>query len=204
MPMRVDFLVEEISAKAALEQLLPRLLPGCACRIRVFEGWQDLVGQLKNVLQGYHRRMLREGETDLRVVVLLDGDGICARRKADLEAKAAEAGLLTKTTAAPGQPFQVLNRVVVQELEAWWLGDRAAIMAAYPEVKLLHFKGTDRDPDVPPKPNDVLWEVLKKGRYFLTGKRKTQWATDISAHLDLEQNTSASFQAFRQGLAAIV
>jgi hypothetical protein len=201
--MRVDFLVEEISAKAALEQLLPRLLPGCACRVRVFEGWQDLLGQLKAVLQGYHRRIMREGEGDLRVVVLLDGDGIGARRKADLEARAAAVGLLTKTTAAPGQVFYVLNRIAVQELEAWWLGDREAVMAAYPAVKPSHFKGREGDCDTHPKPNDVLWEVLKQGRYFQTGKRKTQWATDISQHLDLARNKSASFRAFRDGLAVL-
>ena len=201
--MQIEFLVEEISAKAALDQLLPRLLPGHSCRVRVFEGWQDLLGQLKAVLQGYHRRIFREGETGLRVVVLLDGDGICARRKAALEAKAAEAGLLTKTAAGTGQVFYVLNRVAVQELEAWWLGDRAAIIAAYPGVKLTHFKGTDRTADAPLKPNDVLWEVLKKGRYFLTGKRKTQWATDISPHLDPGRNTSTSFRYFCEGLAAL-
>jgi hypothetical protein len=201
--MQIEFLVEEISAKAALEQLLPRLLPGHVCRVRVFEGWQDLLGQLKGLLQGYHKRIFREGQTDLRVVMLLDGDGICERRKAALESKAAEVGLLTKTTARPGEVFHVLNRVAVQELEAWWLGDREAIMAAYPGVKLPHFKGTDRNGDAPLKPNDVLWEVLKKGRHFLAGKRKTQWATDISQHLDLERNTSSSFQAFREGLAAL-
>lgn len=201
--MQIEFLVEEISAKAALEQLLPRLLPGHSCRVRVFQGWQDLLGQLKAVLQGYHRRIFREGQTELRVVVLLDGDGICARRKAALEAKAAEAGLPTKTSVGPGQLFYVLNRVAVQELEAWWLGDRQAIMTAYPGVKPTHFKGTERAADVPLKPNDVLWEVLKKGRYFLTGKRKTQWATDIGRHLDTAQNTSPSFCAFRDGLAAL-
>jgi hypothetical protein len=202
--MRIDFLVEEPSAKAALEHLLPRLLPaGYTFRIRAFEGWQDLLGDLKNVLRGYHRRILREGETDLRIVVLLDGDGICARRKASLEEKAAEAGLLTKTTARPGEPFYVLNRVAVQELEAWWLGDRAAIMAAYPGVKPLHFKGLARDGDNLPKPNDALWEVLKQARYFTTGKRKTQWATDISQHLDPARNTSASFRYFCEGLAAL-
>ena len=203
MPMRVDFLVEELSAKAALEQLLPHLLPGCACRVRVFEGCQDLLGQLATVLRGYHRRILRESETDLRVVVLIDGDGICGRRKAALEAQAAAAGLTTKSTAGPGQVFHVLNRVVVQELEAWWLGDREAIMATYLGVKLQHFKGVPPDADHPLKPNEVLWEVLKKGRYFLTGKRKTQWATEISQHLDPTRNTSASFRCFYAGLAAL-
>ncbi len=202
--MRVDFLVEEPSAKAALELLLPRLLPaGCDFRVRAFEGWQDLMSDLGAVLKGYHRRILREGETDLRVVVLLDGDGICARRKADLEAKAAAAGLLTKTTAGPDQVFHVLNRVAVQELEAWWLGDRDAIMAAYAGVKPHHFKGLDRNPDDPLKPNDVLWTVLKQGRYFLSGKRKTQWALDIAPHLDPARNTSASFRYFCAGLGAL-
>lgn len=201
--MRVDFLVEELSAKAALEQLLPRLLPGCTCRIRVFEGWQDLLGQLTAVLRGYHRRIFREGDADLRVVVLLDGDGIGRRRKAELEARAAAAGLVTKSAAGPGQAFHVLNRVAVQELEAWWLGDRQAIMAAYDGVKPQHFKGLPRDSDHPLKPNDVLWEVLKQGRHFLAGKRKTQWATDISRCLDPARNESASFCAFRDGLAAL-
>ena len=128
---------------------------------------------------------------------------MCERRKADLEGKAAEAGLLTKTTADAGQVFQVLNRVAVQELEAWWLGDRVAIMAAYGGVKPSHFKGLDRNPDHPLKPSDALWQVLKKGRHFLAGKRKTQWTTDIAAHLDPARNTSASFRYFCQGLAAL-
>ena len=201
--MQIEFLVEEPSAKAALEQLLPRLLPGRTCRIRDFEGWQDLLGSLPALLRGYHKRIAQQGQADLRVVVVLDGDGIGPRRKADLEAHAARAGLLTKSTAGPGQVFHVLNRVAVQELEAWWLGDRAAIMAAYPNVKPAHFKGREGDCDNPLKPNDVLWAVLKQGRYFLTGKRKTQWATDIGQHLDPARSKSASFCCFRDGLAAL-
>jgi len=204
--MQVDFLVEELSAKVALDLLLPRLLPaGCTHHVRAFEGWQDLLGALPAVLKGYHRRIVREGEASLRVVVLLDGDGVCVRRKNDLEAKAAAAGLRTKSTAVPGQVFHVLNRVAVQELEAWWLGDRAAIMAAYNGVKPHHFKGLDRNPDGPLKPNDVLWEVLKQGRHFLTGKRKTKWAETIAPHLDLSpgHNTSASFRCFCAGLGAL-
>ncbi|MDO7848443.1 DUF4276 family protein [Hymenobacter sp. M29] len=202
--MRVEFLVEELSAKAALEQLLPRLLPGCACRVRAFEGWRDLLSQLPALLQGYHRRIMQQGESDLRIVVLLDGDGICARRKADLEARAKAAGLITKAMAAPGQVFHVLNRIAVQELEAWWLGDRQAIMAAYEGVKPHHFKGIkERETDVPLKPSEVLWAVLKQGRHFLAGKQKTRWATDISQHIEPARNNSPSFCAFRDGLAAL-
>ncbi len=200
--MRVDFLVEELPAKAALDNLLPRLLPGCVCRVRVFEWWQDLLGQLTAVLRGYHRRIFQQGDADLRVVVL-DGDGICTRRKADLEARAMAAGLVTKTTAGPAQPFHVLNRVAVQELEAWWLGDREAIIAAYPNVKPSHFKGREGDCDRPLKPSDVLWTVLKQGRYFPISKPKTLWAAAISQHIDPARSKSASFCSFRDGLAAL-
>ncbi len=93
--------------------------------------------------------------------------------------------------------------MAVQELEAWWLGDRTAIMAAYPGVRPAHFKGLARDPDQPPKPNDTLWEVLKQGRYFAAGKRKTQWTNDIARHLDPARNTSTSFRYFCAGLAAL-
>ena len=76
-------------------------------------------------------------------------------------------------------------------------------MAAYNGVKPHHFKGIDRISDNPLKPNNVLWTVLKQARLFLTGKRKTQWATDISQHINPARNKSASFRAFRDGLAAL-
>ena len=42
-----------------------------------------------------------------------------------------------------------------------------------------------------------------EGRYFLTGKRKTQWATDISQYIYPARNTSPSFRCFCEGLAAL-
>jgi hypothetical protein len=76
-------------------------------------------------------------------------------------------------------------------------------MAAYPGVKPHHFKGLDRDPDQPLKPSKALWSVLKQGRYFLNSKRKTQWTTYISQHLNPARNTSASFGCFCEGLAVL-
>ncbi|MEJ7662718.1 MAG: hypothetical protein WKG07_25720 [Hymenobacter sp.] len=45
--------------------------------------------------------------------------------------------------------------------------------------------------------------MLKQGRHFAAGKRKSQWATDISWHLDPARNASASFRYFCAGLAAL-
>ena len=50
----IVFFLEERSAQALLEGLLPRLLPGVhAVRYLVFEGKQDLEKQLARKLRGY-------------------------------------------------------------------------------------------------------------------------------------------------------
>lgn len=145
--MQVEFLLEEASAEAALRQLLPRLLPGCFCRYRVFEGCRDLLTQLPRLLPAYQRRMQQPGQENLRLVVLLDADNVGPRRLQVLEDHATTARLLTYATTPAGQPFQILNCLAVQELEAWFLGDPAAIQAAYPRVHPHHFKGLPADPD---------------------------------------------------------
>lgn len=199
--MQVEFLLEEESAEDALRQLLPLMLPAdYVPRFRVFSGWKDLMGQLPTLLRGYKRRISQPGQQELRIVVLLDSDGMTEARSQQQEEAAASADLLTYKQAAEGETFYVFNALAVQELEAWFLGDREAIMAAYPKVKAHHFKGIDREPDNPPKPNDVLWRILKEAGLFVTGKRKREWAETIAPHLDPDINQSPSFQYFRQGV----
>lgn len=201
--MEIDFLLEEESAVAALQVLLPRLLPGCVCRLKPFEGCQDLLSQLPRLLPAYRRRMAQAGQENLRLVVLLDADSIAARRLADLERHAAAAGLLTYAASLGGEPFQLLNCLTVQELEAWFLGDSVAVQAAYPALKDAHFSRVGANPDALPKPNETLWQILKQGRYYLGGKAKIEWAATIAPHLDPARNTSPSFQYFCRGLAAL-
>ena len=43
------------------------------------------------------------------------------------------AWLLSRSRAG-GRPWQVVNRVAVEELEAWYFGDWEAVRAAYPRV----------------------------------------------------------------------
>jgi hypothetical protein len=47
---------------------------------------------------------------------------------------AISAGLITKSSCQKDKSFQVLNRIVVEELEAWFFGDVQAIRQAYPKV----------------------------------------------------------------------
>jgi len=199
--MHIEFLLEEQSAEAALNLLLPKLLPaGATWYCYPHRGKDDLLQRLPGRLKTYARQLPHQ--SDLRVVILMDADTDCRRAKAELEKVVAEAGLLTKATAA-GRPFRILTRLAVQELEAWFLGDRAAIQAAYPRVRPQHFSGLSQNPDTIADTWETLWRVLREGKYYLAGKAKVEWAETITPYLDPERNTSHSFQYFRQGLALL-
>lgn len=200
--MHVDFLLEEPSAEAALNQLLPRLLPaGDTWRCVPHRGKDALLLRLPALLKTYASRIQHEPE--LRLVLLMDADADCRKAKKELEELVEAAHLLTKTTAPPNQPFRVLTRLAISELEAWFLGDRAAIQAAYPRVHAHHFKGLERDPDALPDTWETLHRILQKGGYYILSKAKVEWSENIAQHLDPERNQSASFRYFCQGLAAL-
>ena len=127
----VEFLVEEPSMEAFLRALLPRLLPpDRSFDVRVFQGKPDLLRKLENRLRGYAKWL----PEDHRIVVMVDRDNDeCHALKVQLEETAGRAGLLTRSRAA-GRPWQLVNRVVIEELEAWYFGDWDAVRAAYPRV----------------------------------------------------------------------
>lgn len=52
--MHIEFLVEEPSAKAALSNLAPRIVPGVEFRIIPFQGKHDLLSKLPARLRGYN------------------------------------------------------------------------------------------------------------------------------------------------------
>lgn len=200
--MHVEFLLEEPSAEAALNQLLPKLLSAADTWHCVpHRGKDQLLLRLPGLLKTYARRLAYQ--PDLRVVLLMDADKDCRKAKAELEALVAATSLLTKTSALAGQPFRVLTRLAVSELEAWFLGDREAIQAAYPRVHAHHFKGLQRDPDTIPDAWETLHRVLQKGGYYLTSKAKVEWAENIAQHLDPARNNSDSFKYFYQGLTLL-
>jgi hypothetical protein len=196
-------LVEEISMEATLEGLLPRLLGDVEFQIIRFQCKDDLLKQLPSRLKGY-RQWLPE---NWAILVLVDrDDSDCAALKQQLEQTAQQAGLLTKTAVAAEQRFQVVNRIVIEELEAWFFGDWDAVQQAYPRVPAtIPEKKPYRDPDAI---NGGTWEaferVLKKAGYFSTGLRKLECARDIAPHMNPEHNRSASFKAFASAIATVL
>lgn len=200
--MQIDFLLEDISTKAALDLLLPRLLPATATwNCYSHRGKDDLLKRLPNRLKTYASLLAQQPE--LRLVILMDADRDCRLAKMQLEKVVADANLFTKATVGPNQPFRIITRLAVAELEAWFLGDRIAIQSAYPRVHAQHFKGLPQDPDAIVDTWETLWRVLREGKYYMAGKAKVEWAETITPHLEPARNTSASFQYFRQGLSRL-
>jgi hypothetical protein len=202
--MIFEFLLEEESSEVALQNLVPKIIgTGHSLFWHTFQGKKDLLNSLPNRLRGYAQSL----SAGMRIVVLLDCDNDdCRELKNRLETIATQAGLRTRTTAAGSAPFHVLNRIAVEELEAWFFGDATALSTAYAGVpKTLDRKQGYRVPD---KIKGGTWEalerVLQKAGYFSSGIRKIELARQISAIMDPDRNRSHSFKVFRDGLRATV
>jgi hypothetical protein len=203
--MHIVFLVEELSAEAALLNLVPKILGASASfEIHPYQCKNDLLSKLPKVMRSY-AKILRD---DMRIVVLVDEDrSNCKLLKYRLEKAAKDAGLITRTMsdkASSRSRFQVMNRIAVEELEAWFFGDISAINQAYPKVpKTLGSRSKYHDPD---SIEGGTWEALErvlnssKRGYFPGGLRKIEAAKTISAFMEPERNNSKSFQVFRDGL----
>ena len=132
-------------------------------------------------------------------------DDDCRQLKARFEQAAAEAGLLSRT-AAEDRPWQVANRVVIEELEeleAWYFGDWDAVRAAYPRVRPnIPQQARYRDPDAI---QGGTWEaferVLKRYGYFTTGLRKVEAARAVATHFDPGRSRSHSFDKLHAVIA---
>lgn len=200
--LHFEFLVEELSMEAALKSLLPRILGlSMSFRIHVFEGKPDLLRKLPDRLRGYSRFLPNEW----RIVVLVDRDGeSCERLKERLEQAALNAGLPTKT-AAGADRCRVLNRIAVEELEAWFLGDAAALRAAFPKLpRAFETKKPYREPDaVRGGTFERLERLLQSKGYYLEGVPKIELAGLVARHMEPERNRSPSFGTFRDGLRAV-
>lgn len=196
----VEILVEEPSMEAALRILVPKMVGDLSHEIYPYQSKQQLLARLPDRLRGYKRWL----PTDWRIVVVVDRDGDdCINLKAELEAMATKAGLITRSTRrSPRSRFSVVNRIVVEELEAWYFGDWEATCAAYPCLNPHQTARRGyRDPDeVAGGTWEALERVMKSRGYFATGLRKIEAARTIAQHMDPSRNTSRSFQVLRDAL----
>ena len=123
------------------------------------------------------------------VIVLVDqDDDDCVQLLRDLN---------TMLTSLNKRPANVLFRLAMEEIEAWFLADRKAVAAAYAKAS---FKGVPKTGiDLLDDPSDVLAQCLGEP-LPCTGQMKAVWAEKISPHLNLKKPKSPSLAKFVEGV----
>lgn len=204
--MHIELLVEEPSVEAALDNLLPRILGESAdYNVHPYQGKQDLLKKLPGRLRGYSHWL----PDDSKIIVLLDEDRqVCHVLKQQMEEIAAQARLHTKSRPGEDGNFQVINRIAIEELEAWFFGDVPALRQVFPRIpEFLHEQSPYRDPDAI---SGGTWEALERllvhHNYFsqTAGMPKIEVARQISDYMNPEANRSRSFQVFRDALLLLI
>jgi len=197
----VEVLVEEPSMEAALRELLPKILVELSFQIYPSQGKTDLLQRLPDRFRGYASWL----PENWRVVVVVDrDDDDCLQLKNQLERIAATAGLKTRTRTG-GKPYSVINRLAIEELEAWYFGNWDAVKAAYPRVSVkIPQQAKYRDPDaIAGRTWETFERIQKKAGYFKTGLRKIEAARAIASYMNPTRNRSHSFQVLRKALLEI-
>lgn len=195
----VEFLVEEASMEAALELLLPRMLTRATFKIHSYQGKPDLLGKLPQRLRGYKSWL----PATWRIVIVVDRDDEhCGDLKQKLEAMAEQVNLPTRSAARNSASYVVVNRLAIEELEAWYFGDWEAVRKAYPRAQpTIPAKTAYRAPDaIKGGTHEALLRVLKQAGYFASGLRKIEAARTIAEHMEPSRNTSPSFCKLRDAL----
>ena len=153
-----------------------------------------LLDNLPRRLAGYGKS-LQQGDSAVIVVMDVDTQD-CKQLKVDL---------LEMLQQCDPQP-RTLFRIAIEEIEAWLLGDRAAIKTAYPNARTSVLKKYVQDSIC------GTWELLadaiypggaaylKSKGFPVIGQVKCEWAENIAPFVDVENNASKSFQVFRDGV----
>lgn len=165
--------------KYLLDELLPRILPpDVTFQTIPHHGKRDLERSIPRKLRGWKE------PGDIRFVILHDQDTKdCVSLKQELLQ-------LCSVTDRP-----CLVRIACQEMEAWYFGGIDALCAAYDRPKLREVIGKKkfRVPDAIPDPKEELYRLIPEHQQISGAKR-------VAPHMDIERNTSASFQQFVRGV----
>ncbi len=208
--MHFEILVEDISGKTMLDTLIPKIIgDDHTFNVHAYKGIgripqglrpksdaqkRILLDQLPRLIRGYGRT-LTEYEAILIIVCDLDDRCLKAFRHELLD-------LVTACYPAPETYFCI----AIEEAEAWYLGDRAALKAAYPHVKdrILGTYSQDSICGTWEKLADAIVsggsQNLAKLGWQSVGQEKSVWAARIAPQMDVNNNDSPSFGYFRDKL----
>jgi len=205
-PMHFEILVEDQSGKVALDSLIPRIIGAthtfdvksykgvgripANMNVSVDASKRILLTNLPRLLAGYGKSWQ---DYSAVVIVVCDLDDKCLKSfRNELIA------LLNTCDPRPETRFCI----AVEEGEAWFLGDIPAIKQAYPKTKDAVLKTYISDSIC------GTWEKLAEAVYkggaqglssqgwHVVGAEKSTWSEKITPHMDLDNNTSPSFNYF--------
>ena len=212
--MHIEVLVEDSSGAALMQHLMPKLLGDAASehewRIHDFKGVghipkkltqrsdariKTLLDKLPKMLEGYGKSGYEA------VLVLLDTD------RRDVSAFRRE---LTRLLAhCPHAPKTIFS-LATEEVEAWYFGDRTALLQAYPRADKNVLNTYNQDSicgtwellaDAVVKGGSAL---LKKQGFFKAGEFKHECANRIGPLMDVSRNLSPSFISTLGGVAELL
>ncbi|MFM6368048.1 MAG: DUF4276 family protein, partial [Dolichospermum sp.] len=136
--MHIEFLVEEASTEIALNLIVPKIIGNIhTFKIHNFQSKDRLLKRLPERMKAYANFI----PDDWRIVILVDED-----RSDCQELKKKLYNASSVVTQKKGNI--VLHRIVVEELESWFIGDVAAIRTEYEKIPAsLSQQAKFRDPD---------------------------------------------------------
>jgi hypothetical protein len=213
--MHFEILVEDISGKTALEILIPKIISAeDTFKICSYKGIghkvpkdlkstsdakkRILLDRLPKIVQGWGKT-LSDPDYSFVLIVICDLDNRCLStfRRELLD-------LVDKCNPKPKTQFCI----AIEEGEAWYLGDLAAVKAAYPRAKEAVLNSYTNDSIC------GTWEKLADAVYsggskklsklpWQVGEEKSNWAKKIPPHMDVDNNLSPSFGYFRDKLRGL-
>ncbi|MCX6073417.1 MAG: DUF4276 family protein [Campylobacterales bacterium] len=183
--MTLVFFLEEPSAQAMLEGIMPRLVDSTInIKYRPFEGKQDLEKQIEKKIKNWV-------DKNTKFIIIRDKDsGNCLILKSNLAQKCQNAGR-----------NDVLIRIACHELESWYLGDLQAVEQGLglQGLSKLQQKQKYRDPDILANASEELRKLSKQKYQKKSGSRS------IAQFLKLDgTNTSYSFNVLVNGIKDVV
>ncbi len=176
-----------------MKALLPRFLK-IGFTVTVFQGKHDLLKKLNSRLKAYSRWLPH----DQGIVILVDRDNQdCSMLKQQLENIVKTSGLVSRTHVG-ALVWQVVSRIAIEELEAWFWGDWDAVRQAFPNVdKHVVSNPKYRNPDaITGGTWEALERTLQKHGYYKGGLQKIDFARKIGSYLNPANNRSQSFIVF--------
>ncbi len=204
--MHFEILVEDQSGKVALDNLIPKIIGDnhtfdvksykgvgripAKMNISIDASKRILLTNLPRLLTGYGKSWQ---EYPSVVIVVCDLDDKCLKsfRRELIE-------LLNTCNPRPETRFCI----AIEEGEAWFLGDISAVKKAYPNAKdtVLNAYVNDSICGTWERLADAVYkggsQGLSKRGWQMVGTEKSTWAENITSHMDLDNNSSPSFNYF--------